>query len=81
MRKRGLTIAMLAFAGVLGAGTPAAGEPNEHASCVAEFGSAVRENQEDQNFGEFVSFTAKQGGIHAGESARRHCDEKPKKKG
>ena len=79
MRKRGIFAIVLACAGVIGAGTPAAGEPNENASCVAEFGAAVRANQEDQNFGEFVRATAQQGGIHAGESARRHCGENPKK--
>jgi hypothetical protein len=80
VRKRAIVAIALACAGVIGAGTPAAGEPNENASCVAEFGAGVRESQgDDQNFGEFVRATATQGGIHAGESARRHCGENPKR--
>jgi hypothetical protein len=70
----------IALVGVLGANVGSVGaEPNENASCVAEFGAAVRANQaEGENFGEFVSNTAKQGGIHGGEAARRKCGENAK---
>ena len=77
MKYRRSTLAVAGVVAAMGvAAGPAAGEPNENASCVAEFGAAVRANQgEGENFGQFVSAAAKGEGIHGGESARRKCGE------
>ncbi len=64
MRSRPRTLAVIAAAGGLAlSASPAGAEPHENAACAAEFGAAVRENQEEgENFGQFVSATATEGG-------------------
>jgi hypothetical protein len=82
MRRRGMAVVVIALAGTLGVNAGSAmGEPNENASCVAEFGALLRDFQGTE-FGQAVAAEARSGeerGIRAGEGARRRCGENPKK--
>jgi hypothetical protein len=80
-----MAVVVIALVGVLGVNvSSASGEPNENASCVAEFGALLRDFQ-GTGFGQAVAAEARSGeerGIRAGEddgeSARRRCGENPK---
>lgn len=75
-RRTPITAVLAAAALAAGIASPASADPNDNASCVAQFGSAYRQAVPGP-FGQSVSNSAhEQGGIHGGQYANHHCGEK-----